>query len=996
MTTDLGARVSAKRADPMHAFPIGFRLAAAIAGGLGTAAVFGGRLYAGSQRFTDLIAGEIAMGAYHKSGDYRLIALFLIATGVIYVGLGSFRALRPSKESRPAGAAERLLLLVLPLVGAALILLRWVASELRHPGIGLLLYLLCGLVVVGAVGYRILGPDRRDRRECVERTVLALIVASFCFVTVLGLLLTLSSVGLLPRMPRNFVLFHAADLAYAYLIGGTFFTVAATVGRFDRPTLFRWSLQSQLLVPLVIIWPVVGVHERDGSVFRANVSGFAFVLTFVVIAIGIIASWRRAQRLQTESSALRAILPWTVIAVAVLSVSADLPSSAFVLGDQFHTGELAIQWPQLTSFDHVAFSSFIPIPGLLGGFIGLVNDVLFAGMATSWPLAVGFTDALVAALSAAVLIRLVGATRALLLSTTLLLSSVLVPTNRTQFLFLPIAVLALPWLLERPLVWLATWIAIGAFGTAFVSSNGLALTLGTAPIFIWVAAGWLRTIRKDGPSLGRDVPGLAAVTLIGLVLLAFLPNLIGLAEYLRQGTKSNPTAYGIGLFQFSSVPGLPDSLPLFLRRSVWELIRSGAWIAGLPALAALVHVMSKRGALVSPLRGPSSPTTFALSVLGFYLASIPYVFGRIDPPSALSRHGILSASFFALFLPTAFMLARAHLRTTIAVVMSLAWGLMIWGVFFPLRPPDLVRRAVLPITQDQSSREVGTSPRLSGGNFVEAEDLQALKTLGRVLRGTLRPGETYYDATNRSLFYLALEARVPTIFSGPFYAADEWAQRRVIGSLAEDPPPVVWVGPNFFRAPDFPAFGLRAYRIHKWLLLRGYNFFRVEELEFLVSPDRTSGLPPYAERLDDPASWWSLNPRYIASIPISWGRSFDSLSFRFGPGLHLDQEPGTSLTSAEWRVPPELPGRRYDFLLVDLSCSTGSKRWMPAHLEWDVHAGSRRIRMRAADGRLLVPLGADPAWLLGDTAGVIRLTITLDPTCGRIRFGQAKLIPLER
>jgi hypothetical protein len=132
-------------------------------------------------------------------------------------------------------------------------------------------------------------------------------------------------------------------------------------------------------------------------------------------------------------------------------------------------------------------------------------------------------------------------------------------------------------------------------------------------------------------------------------------------------------------------------------------------------------------------------------------------------------------------------------------------------------------------------------------------------------------------------------------------------------------------------------------------------------------------------------------------IPISWGRSFDSLAWRFGQSVQLRPTGVSTGSNAQaYVVPPETPGSRYDFLLIEVSCSSGKDAVVRAQIKWDVPGWSRKVPMRAAPGRLLIPLGADPAWLLEDPRRrVLRIESFPSSTCGRLRFESASLLPLQ-
>lgn len=969
-----------------------FRVGACIAIALVVTATVAPMLFRGSQRFTDIVVGEIALGGYNKSADFRLAWVFLLVAFVAYAALGLVRSLRIGPNQPRGSRCGRMLTAAAPAIVIALMVARWLLSETRSPPYGTALVLAGGAAAVLAVSiHRVVGPSRERIRSVAERVTLAILTAGFVFVSFLGLAGAFAFVSLASRS-RSLVEAHAHGIVQVFLLAGTVLAIGAATGTIRRDRLTRWCLAAQILAPLVLLQPFIGVHESGGRLFRSGVTDHARLIASLTVGFGIVSTFRanRARIHEGEISFRRAILPWAVIAVAATAVMATPAASAFEMDDDFHTGETLIQWPQLTTHDHRAFITFFPIPGLLGAVIGWINEVLYLGTATSFPQANLLFNVVSAGLTAALLVRLLGAHWALLLATTLLL-----PSNRTYLLLPVLLILALPGLLHRPLLWLAVWTALAAIGTFFVSATGLAVTLGTTPLAVWVVGNWLIRTRRGDWSIRRQIPQAIPLLLLAAAALFFLPNLLGLLEYLREGEHSNITAYGLGLFQSREAPVLTTSVPFVVRKTLWEGIRLGAWVVAVPLLLGLLHAGMRRGRGYIPASGPSSFAAFALGLLGTLLASIPYTLGRIDA-GVLSRAGQLSLLTFALLLPVALILYRRPRETLTGILITLAWALSLWGFFLPRRPADLVRSAVAPIRTSRPAVFLEESPErfpALGRGLINRKHFGRIHKLDRVLRSVARPGETYFDAVNRSTYYFGLGRRVPTPFSSQFYAADEAFQQEMLRALTREPPPMIWVAPRLEL-----RFSLRSYRVYKWAMLQGYRYYRVDDLDILIYPKRASAMDLVgATEITDPSAWGPLMQGNLHFIPVSWGRSFDSLAWRFGQPIQLRPTgPSAGTNAQEYVVPPGTPGSRYDFLLVEVSCSSGKDAVVRAHIKWDVPGWTRRVPMRAAPGRLLVPLGADPAWLLEEPRrGLLRIEASRSPTCGRLQFESASLLPLE-
>src|SRR5688500_14485777 len=102
-----------ERARPLVA-QLTFRVGACIAIAFLITATVVPVLFRGSQRFTDIVVGEIALGGYNKSADFRLAWVFLLVAFVAYAALGLARRLRFGLNPPPGNRYGRMLTAAAP------------------------------------------------------------------------------------------------------------------------------------------------------------------------------------------------------------------------------------------------------------------------------------------------------------------------------------------------------------------------------------------------------------------------------------------------------------------------------------------------------------------------------------------------------------------------------------------------------------------------------------------------------------------------------------------------------------------------------------------------------------------------------------------------------------------------------------------------------------------------------------------------------------------
>jgi hypothetical protein len=781
----------------------------------------------------------------------------------------------------------------------------------------------------------------------------------------------------------------------------------------------RLALACQALSPLLILPVGYDAYRQGSTLFHLHVPAWTRALVFGCAALGVLAVLARARRAgaeEAEGPAPASLLAWpTVVAVACYLAFTPVVFSALVAGDDFHYGESLLPWQQVMELRQELYFGFVSIQWALGLLYGALNRVFFEGTAASFLHAYALWPLLVTALNAVLLSRRLGTGWALALCV------VAMPVTDRHYLVLPLLlVLASPSLLARPAAWLGAWAGLSVAHGFYNPSAGAALGVALLPVAGVLALRLARELpRSEAGRRWRWVAGLA----VGFVLLALVARpLYGLFLFLRENGSVNATAYGISLVQF---PFVPDWFPS-RDRLLWEGLRIGGWLLGAVVLWALFCRARARADVPDGER--ESAQVLNLGALAFLVLMVPYSMGRIDP-GVLSRPGTLSMLSLGFLIPCALVLdaRRAGHFLAVTVIVGALMGLRTVASAFeaprllmpaptPLEPARLLTRPLAPIPVPEGvalveGRDLGL-PNL-GRLFAPADRLQDIQRFGHVLEALLEPGETYLDLTNRSANYYFLGRRVPAHYAADYTAVGYAVQRRVLGTLEREPPPLVWLGPGM-RHDGGPA-SLRSYRVYRWLLTQGYRYHARDGFELLLRPDRYAArvAPGGDAKAEADGLLRTFHAPYLDAIPSSWGRSWERLAPRFdAQGLSLEapelldveQEPEGWLRASGvvprliWKLPRPVSGREFDFLRLEFECRDATDPWPRGLVLWASptapYAVERSFSLATGRGGLLIPLGSHPSWLLGNDLSELRFDLQTSEGCAAFRVRGARLVYL--
>jgi hypothetical protein len=716
-------------------------------------------------------------------------------------------------------------------------------------------------------------------------------------------------------------------------------------------------LAAQIGLPLCYsVFLPAHLRTPDG-IFTLGSTPWLRVLVLVTIAGAwwqlwkIYSTWKHS----TEPSvSLDRLLSTLCAGAAAVYFAIPYERVPYLSWDHFHIGEQLLPWQQLLHFHSVPYVDFAPIHGLMSYAYGFLASAFLDGTSAS------FLEAQRLLVGIAVLAT-VWAARPLCgaLLAVVCAIAVVIPWDRDMFLAAAIFLLVNPKTFSQPVKWLLTWVGVCAFSLAFNVPAGAALTLSASVPAACLIVRWFRV----GPHKFPYGKLAILAVLVTLTLLFAFPTIRGWIWFATDNAGTNVVAHGIRFRQ--SLGNLPTNgtfLDLLnTKASVTALLRE-AW--GLVSIWGFC-------ALFLQMRQPKAERKPEGILAAWFIAVLPlalsvYTFVRIDS-YGLTRTGPVTIILLATVLPV----LTCRLLPPFKPLPFLIAGYAMIAFFLPeqllnnfenlrYKSATLMDTMTYPPNQSMVSGIDFGLPAI-GRVSADPNTLTEITKLKHALSLLLRPDETYLDLTNRQAWFYYLDLPVAQLYM-PYVAASQKMQERVIGQWRADPAPAVLVAPA--EVFDGGPASLRCYRLYRELVSK-YSPLELDGFTFLVDPKRLP-VPGYAT----PVRMALLDSVFLvpdlSGLPSAWGKSWRWLEPRFKKAGEARPESNASFNLE----PLALTGAEADFAKVEFDLDAISGQPDPVITTSWTSAGEPnppKVRCTVRSSTVVLPLGAQPRWLLSDT-----------------------------
>ena len=938
----------------------------------------------GPQSFGQLAMGFLAGSGLSKAGELAAALAFMLALPVAWFAFGG-----PVLTARPAsdGPADWLLFFLLGVPAAILagqaISMRSLAAEWVP------VVLVCAVHWVTQTAVQARAAHLSDGSNGQARAA-ALAVPPLVAFSCVGICTLWSRIAPFPQhIPAWPVALISASVAYA-----VWSTREGSLGSRARN---RSLSLSQAGVPLLALGmvptPVVAPFDTFTSTSPA-----LWCLVAAVALVGIIDVARRADR-----TAFAERLSPVCVLLIVWSVRNPFTPFPTLPSDDWHFGEVLLPYWSYVDHGLIPYIDLMPVRGFVSGANAMAAELLFAGNADDVFRAAGVVAFALMAIVFLPAYAAAGIMPAAFVAG-LLSQEAKFPIGQPDYFYLAAFYAVLAALVRQRYV-TALVVTSGVLIALTLLSPGHALIFAaaaTAPAFFSIIQ-----LRKNSQALAVGVLSAATLLALGLFLLQQSGLLGGMYKYVADNASVNTIGHGVAWYGMLHVGSITVGLIRLemLRAAVLPI--TGAVIV--IAVSAIHHLRLSARRLDT--RAGTGDLGLTLVIAAFIILTVgltlPRALGRVDAAIA-SRLGQLTLLVVAGLLPT--LVLRVVTQRQALVPLGLC---VIGAVGINAFMGTPIRSDVLLNGQYQVNP---AGPVTDGSNaglhrvghaVMDPQHLHHVRRLKLAVDELLagEPAEssasprskpTYYDMTNRNAHYAYLGRPPPTLWSSPYYLADERAQSRTAQELVSRNVPLVLLSADNIEH-DGGGASLRAYWLYR-TILQHYIPFRSGGFIFAVKRDY-AGKPPFADRLpESEAAIQALFEEVFAvtdlrSAPASWGASVDRLQGRMtAESVDITEAinpaaGGTPANDINKEIRTSSPGvRRFDLLVLALTCDRPTN----AVFAWQTGpAGSalaHSTQFAAQTGTLIVPMGSFPSWIMGPAVTSLSLNA---PAC-KVRHAELR------
>lgn len=769
------------------------------------------------QKYTDITAGDITMLGLNKSADFYAYFIFLSTFTIIFIFLMLFwyKRVELNNESRTFNVVE-ILHIMFPI--AFIILFRLQQLSIFE------IYFIFFAIFIFFVGTQ-MGLTR-------AYSIKFSIAQYYFYLSFCGLYAWLSYTNSLIADKIEFIFI---PLFWGFLLLADFIILKAIKGKDEAIAWQKIDFVircSQFIIPMNLLALINTRYYYQGTQVSPDRYGIfiSLMLSFIVLLlISNLVTWIRNQ-LKNESA--EQVNLSTLIALSWVSLW-NTNYNLLVNIDQFHTGETAIVYDQVVRHGLNWSKDFVSVLQGLGFVLSWINEFIFGGRFANYVPTQDFLLLIVVAITITALYFLIRNKWLLIIFAPAL---PLFFMNRTYLIGFIFILLLNPYLINHPMLWTYTYIATCILHVWYQPTYGGALAVALLPTLVYI---WYKKYKtqpelfsfKDRHNTVKMAPFVVSLVIIGI---ACIPMLISALRFLRANGYETTITNGISVIQ--TLRQTPVNLTGY-KIADWVIMNFYKYGSGL-----LFYIMS----LYFFLSYVITENDYVKKVQGIvitvsgsmaYLMVLPAVLTRIN--EGLSRIGSVSFIFFGLLLVIYIYIYQKDLTNKRFIAILL--GICLSCSFYLNVPPYLrvhgrVKSVVTVPDIAIRIMEDETGLTKLGNTFLTSElylrEASAVKEICSLL---LSENQTYFDFTDKSVYYLLSEKPVPGLYASSMIMANSEIQHEVLEILAQKDVPIVFVNQPMRWMGISEA--LRSYRIYRYFMLQDYKFVRFKGCDFLVRSD---------------------------------------------------------------------------------------------------------------------------------------------------------------
>lgn len=893
------------------------------------------------QVFHDIIIEHVSVRGFNKSGELSFFWLCTVTCIILTLVLTCLFSKYKKTSKNLSGLSTNMLTVfsvcAIPFIGHLVIFKRISVAC----GIAILIFIAAGIYC-------------KTKKKSPLPLLFLGIVSYYAVLSVLTVFMHFSTVFIISQ-------------SKIYLISGAVSLLLILCGRIFSISYKHLLLLLQISIPFLLSLYFVDRYMYQGTLQKIPYAPFYYIFFGALLLIFLILTvfhtknnWKNAASLALG----KIIHPVTAITVFIYNSYSACPM--YAQPDQHHHGEQMIPWQQIVTLGQSAYEEYTPVSGLFPMVNGFIQNVLLGGTVSDYSPSISIMMVLFCIVTMYLIYRHVGGAYALGFAIFFAL-----PSYNRQYMVLPILLLLfLKELLNRPGTWLKAWIFSCFLAGLYYPLYGGAVLVGTTPLGIYMLFRYAK--ETDWKSERKNWKFYAGWLICMFPIAISLPLLVRMAGHTLVYSGQTVLADGISLYALA----VPEIFMPYLI-GTHDTIRGWLYYGYRFFLPIFPPVLSAAlGTWVALKCKKENQTTKHLFLFGilatiFTLAiSYTYTLVRADEGAILSRTAPILVAVGGMFLATLLLSYGKKIITPSIRIISLgicfAVPMLIYHQVSAMKAPDMwiYPNGNSSLVMDDANKlftyydvpdifismqEIELSDTsMLGNGFMVADQLHYLTEYDSVMQKceSVNPDISYLGLDGQG-FYYYLNAKSCATGFAPVGKSYE-AQKRMLETISAQRPVVFLINPK------------QIYFIYYWMVTSDYvysaedgAFFPIE-LYQKIYPDRNTG--------DDYRLY--TEQAHLNKSPASFGKSYESI---------LPLTDGTTLTQDEMSGPLSIRGTDYDLLLVKIDDELLAKSEILKIVflsDGNAYFGSS-ITCFTTNDTLLIPLGMNENWLLGENSEIV-------------------------
>lgn len=590
----------------------------------------------------------------------------------------------------------------------------------------------------------------------------------------------------------------------------------------------KTTLLMQIIIPLNLLSVVNKVYVYSAEIYNIKYYARFEMVLYVVIIIFVLYNIMICNRVLKNNAVYSSIILTTIIVMVVVSMW-DHGYNLLTDQDQFHSGETFIVYSQIVNHGQIWGKEFVSVLQGLGMIVSALNSFLFYGKFAMFHQTNNLLQIVFAVINI-IAVYFFAENKKL----TLLFIPVLPLFYFNRGFIIPITFLILinSRLIANHKAWLYAYSFLCIFDVFYQPTYGGVMAACFAPIAFVILYREVFIINGNIKKYFKSIGNLFFILSLGVIFVFSIPLIRSAVVFLADNSYETEVTNGIALIQQIVSPGIFLTGQKYLDKILTMIMAYGVSLFAIGFLTVFfVAYVRNETDFIRKIQGIS----LTLVVTACFILWLPAILTRLD--WGITRISFVSIIIVAEFIPALIFLYWNKIKEKKVIAFFLGIILCVIAYyqipqFLPYMDYMAMKVAIPAEYIKVSEEEVEGLGETFVTNETYIKEATAIKELSDIL---LNETQMYYDFTDKTVYYYYSGKKVPGVYASSMICANDALQEKAIKQLKQNDVPLIFINnPLRYILISEP---LRSYRIYKYFMDQEYNYINYKGIKFLVRED---------------------------------------------------------------------------------------------------------------------------------------------------------------